>query len=142
MFATYEPFKFPLQFGNESTIWCGVEIMLNTPWLLATLEDDEAVPRTFLLKGPDDLLQVVERSDLGKLTGLRLVLPPGQSPTSDWSFVPVRSVERELRSIDGAIPSAVLRSMGGERYGGFPIQQTERDEADLEVLMDLPVPAM
>ncbi len=137
MFATYEPFKFPLQFGDDSTIWRGVEIMLNTPWLLATLEDDEDVPRTFLLKGPDDLLQVVQKSDLGKLTGVRLVLPPEVSPTSDWAFVSVCRVERELRSIDGAIPSAVLTSVDGRRYGGFPIAPTERKDSDLVLLVDL-----
>lgn len=142
MFATYEPFKFPLQLDNSSTIWRGVEVMLYTPWLLATLEDDEEVPRTFLLKGTDDLLQVVEASALGRLTGLRLVLPPNLSPTSDWTFVPVCRVERELRSVDGAILSAVLTSRDGRRYSGFPIAPTERDDSDLAVLVDLPMAAM
>ncbi len=141
MFATYEAFKFPLQFGDGSTIWRGVEIMLNNPWLIATLEDDDEVPRTFLLKGLDDLLHVMESSELGKLTGVRLVLPPYVSPTSDWSFVHVCRVERELRSSDGAMPSAVLKSNDGRRYGGFPIHQTHRDEADLIALADFPVAA-
>lgn len=138
MFATYEPFKFPLQLGDDSTIWRGVEIMLNTPWLLATLDTDEDVPRTFLLKGPDDLLQVLRSPELGRLNGVRLVLPPEASPSSEWSFVPIRRVERELRSIDGAMPSAVLQARDGQRYGGFPIQQTQRDEVDLVAIMELP----
>lgn len=137
MFATYEPFKFPIQLGDDSTIWLGVEIMLNTPWILATLEDDEEVPRTFLLKGPDDLLHVVQSSDLGTLTAVRLILPPNASPTSDWAFVPVCRVERELRSIDGAIPSSVLTCAEGRRYGGFPIALTERDDTDLALVVDL-----
>ena len=141
MFATYETFKLPLQFGEGSTIWRGVEIMLNTPWLLATLEGDEEVSRTFLLKGPDDLLQVVQSPELGRVTGVRLVLPPSVSPTRDWSFVPVCRVERELRSIDGAVPSVVLKSMQGQRYGGFPIAVAHRDEADLVALVDLPTGA-
>ena len=136
MFATYEPLKFPLQFDDDSTIWLGVEIMLNTAWLLATLEDEE-VPRTFLLRGPDDLLKIVQNPGFGRLTGLRVVLPPEVSPTNDWAFVPVCRVERELRSIGGAIPSAVLTCAEGRRYGGFPIALTERDDTDLALVVDL-----
>lgn len=138
MFATYEPFKYQLQLGDGSTIWRGVEVTLNIPWLLATFIDDEEVPRTFLLKGTDDLLGVVQQSGLGKLTGVRLVLPPTASSTSDWSFVPVCRVERELENGDGAMPSAILRARGGQRYGGFPIHPTHRDEAGLHTLIDLP----
>jgi hypothetical protein len=142
MFATYEPFKFPLQFDNESTIWRGIEIMLNTPWLLAAAFDDvEGVPRTFLLQGTFDLLQFLESPVIGRLTGVRLVLPPDLSPTCDWTFVPIWRIERELRSSDGAIPSVVLTARDGRRYGGFPIAPTQRDDADLAPLVELPMSA-
>lgn len=139
MFATYEPFKFPVQFDADSTIWRGVEIMLNTPWLLATLEDEAGMSlRTFLLKGTDELQQFAEGSTLGRLTSVRLVLPPDLSPKGDWAFVPVRRVERELRSVDGAAPSVVLADADGRRYGGFPIGPTERTPADVALIVEFP----
>lgn len=138
MFATYEPFKFQIQFQHDVTIWRCVEVMLNTPWLLANLEDAEGVRRTFLLKSPDDLLRMLRDSSLGKLTGLRLVLPPSVAPDGDWAFVYVCRVEHEVRSIEGAAPSAVLVSRDGQRYGGFPIERTTRDQADLVPLVELP----
>lgn len=139
MFATYEPFKFPLQFNDDSTIWRGVEIMLSTPWLIATLDTNEKVARTFLLEGPDDLLQILHSPGLGRLAAVRLVLPPAASPTGDWSFVSIDRVERELRSTDRIMPSAILKSSDGQRYGSFPIQHGEWDDADLVLLIDLSV---
>ncbi len=137
MFTTHEPFRFPIQFDDGSTIWRCVELGLNSPWLIVTVDSEDEIPRTFLLHGTDDLLQVAQAESLGKLRGVRLVLPPHASPTCDWTFVPVCKVERELRSVDGAAPSAVVTSRDGRRYGGFPIGPTERRDEDLAVLVNL-----
>jgi len=96
MFRTHEPFKYPIQFGgDESTVWRAVQIVLNMPWLLVTIEVEEELTQTFLLNGTDDLLQCVEdESDFGRLVAVRLVLPPAYSPSSDWTFVPADRADR------------------------------------------------
>jgi hypothetical protein len=142
MFATYETLKLPVQFGDGSTTWRGVEVILGWPWLLATLEDGEVDDRTFLLQDADDLLRLVESSNTMELTGVRIVLPPAVSSTSDWAFVSVCRIERELKSFDDSAPGVVLTSRDGRRYGGFPIGQIERADSDLTLLVDLPMAAM
>ena len=142
MFVTHEPFKFPIQFAGGSTTWHLVELMVTTPWLLLTFEDqEEDVARTFFLNGTDTLLQLLVNPTLGRTTGVQLVLPPRWSPTLDWSLVRVRRIKRELRSIDGAIPSAVLTTADGQRYGGYPIERTVRDDSDLALVVELPLAA-
>ncbi len=143
MFATYEWFKLPFRLDSDISIWRGVEVMLNASWLLVTAEHDgEDLPRTFLLTGTTDLLKFVENADMGRLTGVRIVSPPRLSPTSDWAFLSVCRVERELRSVDGAALSAVLTGQDGQRYGGVLIQPIERDDSELVLLVELPVDAM
>ena len=142
MFATHEPFKLPFQLDEDSTIWRGIEVMMNAPWLLVTIEDEvEEVTRTFLLTGMNDLLGFVENSTMGRLTGVKAVIPPRLSPTRDWAFLSICRIERELRSVDGALPSAVLTATDGRRYGGFLIQPIERDDSDLILLVELPMAA-
>lgn len=142
MFATYEGLRFPIQFGDDSVIWRAVEVTLNTPWLLATLSYDHQALRTFLLDGPDDLLQFIQISDIGNLAAVRLVLPPNVSATRDWSFVPICRIERELRSKDGGQPRVVLVSSNGLRYGGFPISEMSLEEADLVAVKELSTEAI
>jgi hypothetical protein len=138
MFVTHEPFKFPIQFEGGSTTWHVVELMLQTPWLLITAEDaEEDTTRTFFLNGTDTLLQFLDNPTLGRTTGVQLVLPPRWSPTDEWCFLRIRRVERELRSVNGAIPSSVVTSASGQRFGGFPIEQTLREDADLALIVEL-----
>jgi hypothetical protein len=140
MFVTHEPFKFPVQFQGDGGIWTVVELMLQTPWLILTADDDqEDTTRTFFLNGTDALLQFLQNPTLGKTTGVHLVFPPRWYPSNDkdWSLVRVRRVEREIRSIDGAVPGAVLTSVEGKRYGGFPIEAIDRADADLELVVEL-----
>ena len=137
MFATHDALGYPFQFGPDRMLWRGVELMLHTPWLLVTFEINSELNRTFLLKGTDELLRFAEGSGPGTLSSVRLVLPPDGSPGSDWIFVPVRRVEKERRSIDGAVVSAVVTTSDGRRYGSFPIQPLDRANSDLELLVDL-----
>ena len=90
---------------------------------------------------------------IGKLTATALVATMGDAATfksgrefaAYLGLVPRQSGtggKVRLGSIsNGAVPSAVLKSIDGQRYGGFPIRQTHRDEADLIALVDLPVAA-
>lgn len=143
MFVTHEPFKspFPFQLPGGSTTWHVVELMLHTPWLLITVEDEEEEDaiRTYFLSGTDVLLQLLNNPTLGKTKGVQLVLPPGWSPTREWCFVRIRRVERELRSATGAVLSSVITSVGGQRFGGFPIEPTVREDSDLALILELPV---
>jgi hypothetical protein len=140
MFVTHEPFKFPIQFQGNGTAWQVVELMLQTPWLLITADDaEEDTTRTFFLNATDTLLQFLENPALGRTVGVQLVLPPLWSPTKQWHFVQVRRVDRELRSVNGMVPSAVLTSVDGQQYCGFPIEATARAAADLALIVELPV---
>lgn len=140
MFVTYEPFKFPIQFQGNGTVWQLVELMLQTPWMLITTDDEqEDTTRTFLLNATDTLLQFLENPTLGKTVGVQLVLPPRWSPSQQWHFVQVRRVDRELRSFNGMVPSAVLTSVDGQQYAGFPIEVTIREPADLSLVAELPL---
>jgi len=140
MFVTYEPFKFPIQLQANGTVWQVVELMLQTPWLLITADDAlEDTTRTFFLNATDTLLQFLENPTLGRTVGVQLVLPPRWSPTLKWHFVQVRRVDRELRSFNGMVSSAVLTSVDGQQYAGFPIEVTVREPADLSLVAELPL---
>jgi len=142
MFVTHEPFKspFPFQLPGGSTTWHVVELMLHTPWLLITVEDEEEEDaiRTYFLSGTDVLLQLLNNPTLGKTRGVQLVLPPGWSPTREWCFVRIRRIERDLRSA-GAVRSSVITSVSGQRFGGFPIQPIVREDSDLALIVELPI---
>jgi hypothetical protein len=140
MFVTHEPFKFPIQIQGSGTAWQAVELMLQTPWLLITADDaEEDTDRTFFLDAADTLLQFIENTTLGKTVGVQLVLPPRWSPTKQWHFVQVCRIDRELRSFNGRVPSAVLTSVEGQQYGGFPIEVMAREVADLSLVIELPL---
>lgn len=137
MFRTFESFKYPIQLAEDSTIWRGIELVLNAPRLLITVQDEEDTCRTFMLNDNFDLLQFVETPGMGTLISARIVLPPDWSPSNDWEFVRICRVERELRSVEGVMPSAVLTSSDGLRYGGYPIAPVDRNDRDLSLLFDL-----
>lgn len=63
MFVTHEPFKFPIQFGGEGTTWQAVELMLETPWLILSVEDkQDELRRNIFVDGTDTLLQLLTNS--------------------------------------------------------------------------------
>lgn len=139
MFATHEAFKFPFQFDKESTTWRAVELRAFKPWLIAVVEDGvEEASRAFLVSGVTELMQLISGKSIRKVCSVDLVLPPLRLEEGQWRFVPIRRVERELRSVDGATPSAVLTTTDGQRYGGFPIESVEREESDLTLAVELP----
>ncbi len=137
MFATFEESKFPVQLDDKSTVWRCVEIVMNAPSLLVTLEEDDIV-RYHLLQGGDDLLQVIEAFGPSRVTGVHIVLPPDMSPSGDWAILPVSRVELEPPLPDGSSPGAILTTRDGQQYGGFPLETTHTNHAHLAVLLDLP----
>ncbi len=139
MFATHETFKFSLQVDDEYTLWRGVELMLNSPWLLAVVEDEKLAYRTFLLKGVDELLPMAQSSALGELISVRLVLPPESSMTGEWAFKAIHRIERETTRRHARIPGAVLVDGEGGRYGGFPLGPIECQAQDLVLIQKLPI---
>lgn len=139
MFTTHSAFRRPLQLDETFTTWRFVELLLGTPWFVATtLDSAEHLRRTFLLSSCDDVLQFSEREPFGKLIGLKLVLPPHHSPSNDWSFVPIRRIERTSSRADVATGSAVLTDVVGVKYGGFPIEPIEAQCGPLTHVADLP----
>lgn len=138
MFVTHEPFRFPIQFQGSGTTWQSVELMLQSPWLLITVEeDDEGPPRTFFLDTTETLLRFLESPTLGRPVGVQLVLPPQWSPSAQWQFVHICSVYRELRAAKGKVARAVLLAKSGQQYGGYPIEETVRDMAELALFCEL-----
>ncbi len=138
MFATHEPFRFPIQLDDRWTTWRAVEVELNTPWYMATVRDlGDDVERTFLLSGGADLLLFASQAPFGPLVSLRLVLSPSWSPSGDWAFVNIRSVDMPTCPPDGAASDAVVTSSEGTRYGGYPITPLVGDVGPLERLVTL-----
>jgi hypothetical protein len=123
MFATHDGLQAGMQFSDDSTIWRGVEVMLNVPWVLATLKDAERNQSHYLLQDPEDLVQLLSQSPGINMTGLQLVQPPTFSPTGNWAFVPICRVEQEVIEPHGPIPEIVLFCAAGDRYAGFPIKK-------------------
>ena len=123
MFTTHPPFKHPVQWGDGTQQWNAVELTLSTPWYVATMVDEEEdLTRTFLLTGSDELTAFATSDSLGRLSSLRLVLPPNWSVDGDWHFVVIKRVDLQLRPADGAGSEAIVQAINGTRYGGFPIQ--------------------
>jgi hypothetical protein len=139
MFATHTSWTHPLQLEPEVIVWRAVEVMFSSqPFLLIQFLDAEGEERVMFIQTSDHLFDLMSSPKGQDVFGVQLVMPPGASPTNDWHFVPVSRVERELKSYDGARLSAVFSDKEGQRYGGFPIDVMTRDEADLELLAELP----
>lgn len=93
MFATYPPFKHPLQLDPTSTVWTGVELLLATPSLLLTVNDPEPeLVRTFLVHGWDARLIALCGEDFQDLLALQILVPPSQQ-NGPWTLEPVARVE-------------------------------------------------
>lgn len=139
MFITYQPFKFPLQFDRESTIWTAVELALHTPVFLVstTTEDDEAT-RTFMLDGTNELLEFSTREPAGRIAALHVLQPPRSSARKKWALVTMREILLQKAPPDGSRPSAVVRSVNGALYGGFPVAPLKGDPGPLLPLASLP----
>jgi len=138
MFTTHHPFKLPIQFDKESTIWRAVELELSTPWFVATvLDGEEGISRTFLLTGSPELHTMLNGHQFGTLQSLQLVMTPNWSSDHRWHFIPIRRIELRLRPADGASPDAVVQAEDGVRYGGFPIERLTGDIGPVETLAEL-----
>jgi len=139
MFATYAVFKHRLQLNQQSTAWRAVEVILPTPWLIATIADQaEEVNRTFLLTGNDEILLFAERPSLGKPISLHLMLTPDWSETGDWMLLPIAKVERQAVAPEGVSPLAYVTGTNGKTYGGFPIAPVVLCDEERVSILELP----
>ena len=137
MFATYPPFKYPLQFSDQLTMWTAVELGDPTPWFIATVMDpNEQVERRFLLARSDDVIQFADQAPLGKLIALQLVLSPSWSPSGDWAMISIRRVARK-RHRNKEFESVVVTGSDGVHYGGYPVERMKGDPGSLELLAEL-----
>lgn len=139
MFATEESFKLCVQPDNSVTIWEAVEVVMEMPWFVATVRDEEeAMNRTFLLAGMREVALFVDRSIIGPVKSLQMVQPPNWSRSGRWTTV---TIERIYRSAE----SKAIRLAGsdGVIYGGFPVAPIKVDENSLQLLLQLhsPVPS-
>jgi hypothetical protein len=139
MFAAHTSWTRPTQIEPEVIVERAVEVMFPTqPLLLIQSLDAQGDERVMLIQTSDHFYDLMSSPNGQDVVEVQLVMPPCASPTNDWHFVPVSRVEGGLKSYDGARLSAVLSDKQGQRYGGYPIGVMSRDEADLELLAELP----
>lgn len=139
MFATHESFKFPVQIDAEFTTWQGVELFSFSPWLIVVIDDhEEEADRTFLLNGVSELMQLIRSKSIRRVCSVDLAMPPGRAGEHPWRLLPIRRVECERSSLGSRVPSAVLTTSDGQRYGGFPIESVVREDSELVLVVDLP----
>lgn len=123
MFTTYDDLKLPLPLEAGSATWTAVELEMNVPWLVARWRDEgNNVHRTFLLPDADEVVAFASQRILGRLTQLRLVLPPAWSASGDWELLRIARVEKVLAPNGKSRSTTLVVSEDGKRYGGFPVE--------------------
>ena len=124
LFATHPALKFPIQFpGDESTTWNGVEVVLDTPWVICTLfERVEEISRKFLVADQDVMVQMASRQTGAQLEAIHLVLPPGYSTSHEWEILPIAALETLPPEGPRSRGHPVLTTRDGVHYTGFPLE--------------------
>lgn len=124
MFATHSALKFPIQLpGDDSTTWHGVEVVLDTPWVICTLfEQVEEVSRKFLVSDQDVMVQMASPKSGAKLEAIHLVLPPRYSTSHEWEILPIAALETLPPEGRRALGHPVLTTRDGVHYTGFPLE--------------------
>lgn len=141
MFATHATFKHSLQLDPDSITWRAVELVMSTPWYVATLLDKkEECTRTFLLTGSTELKAVAASEKLGTLQSVHLVLTAPWSPDGNWRVIRVRRIDLQLHPSDGSDAEAITEAVDGTRYGGFPIQPLLGEVGPLRPIAEFPIP--
>lgn len=122
MFTTYEVFKHPVQLDPDSTLWATVEMVLGTPWFIATFHDPaEAVTRTLLFASDDLLLHATKRRTFGQLAALNVVMPPRWSVSGSWTLATVAKIDVEASKRT----HAYVTTNDGATYAGFPLEPAD-----------------
>lgn len=138
MFTTHPNFKFPIQYDKNTPNWTAVELALNTPWLIAELEQ-EGCERFVFCDGPAQVSLFIDKAPLGRLNGLLLVLTPNWSETGEWQVTRIARVERDSRSRQAAPYSLVFLTVDGARYSGSPLEPFEGDNDGCVTVRELRV---
>jgi hypothetical protein len=136
MFTTNESFKSPVQFDRRSTDWRAVELTIGHPFLMVRLSD-EGMHRYVLLHGMDDLLALHQQSNVGGLTAIGLLEPPGWSSTGAFESTKMVEVLYQSSPPDGSSPSALIRDAQGALYGGHPIKKLASSPGPISSLLQL-----
>lgn len=126
MFATYSQYKLPFRIqGDPSTLWTGVELVLNVPFFLCTVDVD-GVPQRFLHTLEEEVVRMAGKTTEERLVGVHLVVPPESSEDGTWSVLPVLRISKQRQVREGEpSPSLVLTTQGGATYAGYPLERTD-----------------
>ena len=136
MFTTNESFKSPVQFDRRSTDWRAVELAIGHPFLMVRLSD-EGIHRYVLLHGMDDLLALHQQCNVGKLTAISLLQPPGWSSTGSFESIGMAEMLYQAAPPDESSPSALVRDAKGELYGGHPVKKLTGPVGPTSLLLKL-----
>jgi hypothetical protein len=107
--------------NQSATFWQALKHRVHWPTYMVTIDGDQGVGRTLLVKESCDFLGFVQQAPLGRITSVSLLLSPTFPEVDVWEAVPVRYVDRLPPNANLPFPTPMLTSHEGQLFGGFPI---------------------